>query len=310
MANAKFDYALGVMGNSNDRVDVTNPNSYVYKGALYKGTNHMGRKIAFEPQRLYNFELQIVGLDQLYTADKPGTGNYGNSENEISGTFDGNTRPRNAEYIHFASAAERILVACSSFSVPDTTFGMIEIPHYNNTTKYAGKVEFGDASLVVEQYLGSFTEQIMTTWARCVYDPRTQNIGYKNDYAKDMFVIEYDSKGGTPRVWKMENAWPNVLPGADWDYNSTDRRQMTYTIKCDRCVPDYAIDTRTLSYVQDNAINSITYSSSKYTSQGYTADANWSWDSESKSYYNETTGNIENGITSSNSNNGEIGVRD
>ena len=177
---------------------------------------------------------------------------------------------------------------------------MIEIPHYNNTTKYAGKVEFGDASLVVEQYLGSFTEQIMTTWARCVYDPRTQNIGYKNDYAKDMYVIEYDSKGGTPRVWKMENAWPNVLPGADWDYSSTDRRQMTYTIKCDRCVPDYAIDTRTFTTVNGttNQINSITRAAIDNNAYGSTlfmqnsSQNNWTWDADTGSYVNNNTGEL------------------
>ena len=286
MANAKFDWSANIADN-NARMTPDDDNSFANKGALYKGTNHMGRKIAFEPQRLYNFELQIVGLDTLYTADNPGTGAYTD------------------EGIHFGSAAERILVACSSFSVPDTTFGMIEIPHYNNTTKYAGKVEFGDASLVVEQYLGAFTEQIMTTWARCVYDPRTQNIGYKADYAKDMFILEYDSKGGTPRVWKMENAWPNVLPGADWDYSSTDRRQMTYTIKCDRCVPDYAIDTRTFNIVNNssNAINSITKSSfngevptSQYPNNisvefnGNINTNNWLWDSESGTYYNPNAG--------------------
>ena len=285
MANATFDWKANIPDN-NSRMNYNDNNSFANKGALYKGTNHMGRKIAFEPQRLYNFELQIVGLDKLYTADNPGTGSYSD------------------EGIHFGSAAERILVACSSFSVPDTTFGMIEIPHYNNTTKYAGKVEFGDASLVVEQYLGAFTEQIMTTWARCVYDPRTQNIGYKADYAKDMYVIEYDAKGGTPRVWKMENAWPNVLPGADWDYSSSDRRQMTYTIKCDRCVPDYAIDTRTFSAVNNSAgdINSITQSSitGKVPTSAYPTNVgvnfskninsdNWAWDADSGTYYNTNT---------------------
>lgn len=194
--------------------------------AKYKGTNHMGKKLAFEPQRAYNFELQIVGLDSLFTADNEGTALTNSS---------GYTT-------NIANATERIMVACSSFSVPNTEFGTIEIPHYNNTTKYAGKVSFGDATLKVEKYLGSYTEQIMTAWARCVYDPKTQNIGFKNDYAKDVFVIQYDSKGGMPRVWKMENAWPKVMPGSDWDYNSTDRSQMTYTIACDRCVPDYGID--------------------------------------------------------------------
>lgn len=279
MANATFDQTFK-MGDTNARLDSSNSNSYANKGALYKGTNHMGRKLAFEPQRLYNFELQIVGLDSLYTADWAGTG---------TGT-DG---------IHFGSAAERILVACSSFSVPNTEFGMIEIPHYNNTTKYAGKVSFGDATLKVEQYLGSFTEQIMTTWARCVYDPRTQNIGFKADYAKDMFVIQYDSKGGTPRVWKMENAWPAVLPGADWDYNSTDRRQMTYTIKCDRCVPDYGIDTRTFAQVnaQSARINSMTQSSikgsavtSQYNNAAVSQYTTWKYDPSTKSYINPSTG--------------------
>ena len=177
---------------------------------------------------------------------------------------------------------------------------MIEIPHYNNTTKYAGKVEFGDASLVVEQYLGAFTEQIMTTWARCVYDPKTQNIGFKADYAKDMYVIEYDAKGGTPRVWKMENAWPNVLPGADWDYSSTDRRQMTYTIKCDRCIPDYGIDTRTIESLKStsDSINSITKSSFGLPVEGVTnvpdrvfTTGSWTYNPETGAYEDSSTGN-------------------
>jgi hypothetical protein len=243
MANANFDWTSSGIDN-NERMKLNTDSSFATKGAVYKGTNHMGKLLAYEPQRLYNFELQIVGLDELYTADLQGT-NTGGADGAI----------------HFGSAAERILVACSSFSVPNTEFGTIEIPHYNNTTKYAGKVSFGNATLKVEQFLGSFTEQIMTTWSRCVYDPKTQNIGYKADYAKDMYVIQYDSKGGTPRVWKMENAWPAVLPGADWDYNSTDRRQMTFNIVCDRCVPDYAIDTRTFGKVLEkttNQLNSIT----------------------------------------------------
>ena len=264
MANATFDWTSSGVNNST-RMQLGNSNSFADKGAIYKGTNHMGKKLAYEPQRLYNFELQIVGLDQLYTADLIGTGDYSGTSNEM---------------IHFGSAAERILVACSSFSVPNTEFGMIEIPHYNNTTKYAGKVTFGDATLKIEQYLGSFTEQIMTAWARCVYDPVTQNIGYKNDYAKDMYVIQYDSKGGTPRVWKMENAWPAVLPGADWDYNSNERRQITYTIKCDRCVPDYGIDTRTYGAVKNNQLNSLTYSSIRgsYEGNNYSTDAIKNWD--------------------------------
>lgn len=275
MGKASFDYKFKI-GDSNYRMDPQNNISYAKKGALYKGTNHMGRLIAFEPQRLYNFELQIVGIDSLYTADRAGTGN---------GT-DG---------VKFGSATERILVSCSSFSVPNTEINIIDIPHYNNTTKYAGKVTFGNASLKIDQYLGAFTEQIMTTWCRCVYDPKTQNIGFKNDYAKDMFVIQYDSKGGNPRVWKMENAWPNVLPGAEWDYSSDQRRQINYSIVCDRCIPDYGIDSRTFHDVIDNDVNSITYSSihgnadtPMYSNKAaFSGEVEgWQWSKEANAYIN------------------------
>ena len=95
MANAKFDWQSSQIDN-NKRMDLDYSNSFANRGAIYKGTNHMGRKLAYEPQRLYNFELQIVGLDQLYTADLQGTGDYdatGNNSNSM---------------IHFGSAAERI----------------------------------------------------------------------------------------------------------------------------------------------------------------------------------------------------------
>lgn len=291
MGKATFDYNFQI-ADTNKRIDPSEANSYTKKGALYKGTNHMGRKIAFEPQRLYNFEIQIVGIDRLYTADRSGT------------------QTSDKQGINFGSASERILVACSSFSVPNTEVGTIEIPHYNNTTKYAGKVSFSNATLKVEQFLGSFTEQIMTAWARCVYDPITQNIGFKNDYAKDIFVIQYDSKGGNPRVWKMENAWPNVLPGADWDYNSSDRRQMSFTIVCDRCIPDYGIDTRTFGTVHDDDLNSITKSSissddgSAATSEHPTnrlytdsLTTKWEWNATTRRYESDN----DNVIYSSNS---------
>lgn len=261
MGKATYDF-VSRLGDSNTRVNPSGSNSYATQGALYRGTNHMGRLIAYEPQRLYNFELQIVGLDSLYTADNPGTGN-------------------GSEGIKFGNVAEKILVSCSSFSVPNTEVGTIEIPHYNNTTKYAGKVTFGNATLKIEQFLGGFTEQIMTTWARCVYDPKTQNIGFKNDYAKDMYVIQYDSKGGNPRVWKMENAWPNVLPGADWDYESTARRQMSYTIVCDRCIPDYGIDTRTLTSIKDETMNGMVMGARDTMSD---TGSQFTWDSASNSY--------------------------
>lgn len=292
MGRANFDFKFNIANNNTRMNPKEGSGGYTDTGAVYKGTNHMGRLIAFEPQRLYNFEIQIVGLDNLYTADNPGTQTDWSNEG-----------------INFPSAAERILVACSSFSVPNTEFGQIEIPHYNNTTKYAGKVTFGDAQLRVEQYLGSFTEQIMTTWCRCVYDPKTQNIGYKHDYAKDIFVIQYDSKGGTPRVWKMENAWPNVMPGADWDYNSTERRQMQFTIKCDRCIPDYGIDTRTFGGINSNDLNSITYSGihgsveshvngyagNKTAADGY--QGNWVYDPNLQLYSNTATGQYFNGTS-------------
>lgn len=285
MASANYDWTSSGVNNTT-RMQLNSDDSFSKQGALYKGTNHMGRKLAYEPQRLYNFELQIVGLDQLYTADLTGTGDYYADGSESNAM------------VHFGSAAERILVACSSFSVPNTEFGSIEIPHYNNTTKYAGKVTFGDATLKIEQFLGSFTEQIMTTWARCVYDPKTQNIGYKNDYAKDMYVIQYDSKGGTPRVWKMENAWPKVMPGADWDYNSTERRQITYTIACDRCVPDYGIDTRTFGSVHKDQLNSITRASIDGNNNGNThaakATSGWNYNPLTNSYSgpNDDNGSI------------------
>ena len=264
-SNATFGSRINY--NSNGPIsDLT----YKNQQAMYRGTNHMGKKLEFEPQRLYNFELQIVGLDSLFTANNQGT-SEGKATNKD---------------IKFTNASERILVACSSFSVPNTEFGMIEIPHYNNTTKYAGKVTFGDASLKIEQYLGSYTEQIITTWCKCVYDPKTQNIGYKADYAKDIYVIQYDSKGGTPRVWKMEHAWPNVLPGADWDYSSTDRRQLNLTIKCDRCIPDYGIDTNTISTYTSEQKNSVL---TQTNVQGDNSNYTWTWNVNNQSYENSSS---------------------
>ena len=81
MANAKFDWVSSGVQNS-ERMMLGNANSFAETGAIYKGTNHMGKLLAYEPQRLYNFELQIVGLDALYTADLSGTNTGGDASGD------------------------------------------------------------------------------------------------------------------------------------------------------------------------------------------------------------------------------------
>ena len=180
---------------------------------LKRGTQHMVNNDGFEPQRTNNYEVQIIGLD--------------NSLRDMKG---------NAVF-QSANAGEIITLSTSSFDAPSISVDPIVVRYGNSSIKYAGIPSFGDASIVINDYIGLNTEKILTAWYGLVYNPISEIIGYATDYKKTAYLIEYDTKYVQARSWKMEGVWPQNLNLGSYSAEGGQQRQINMTLIYDRLIP-------------------------------------------------------------------------
>jgi hypothetical protein len=169
-------------------------------GYKYKGTAHMVSNSGFEPQRNNNFEVQIIGLE----------------------------------------GAKKIMLAVASYSAPQININPITINYANNSIKYAGKPEFPDSTIVLNDYIGLDVEKALSDWQKQVYDPETERIGLAVNYKKTAYLIEYSPDGLSYRQWKLYGCWPSQLQLGEFSQDGNATRQVTLNITYDRAVPQDA----------------------------------------------------------------------
>lgn len=210
MANY-FDPA---MMDSNAYVKKPHKNENAY---LYKGAGHMVHVQDWEPQRVNNFEVVITGLSELQLAD-------------------GTTK------VFPPNAAERIMLSVDSFAAPKIDIGQITTHYANNSIKWAGKPEFPNSDLVINDYIGIETEKILAAWFRCAYDFKTETIGYATNYKKTAYLIEYAPNGTRARTWRLDGCWLASMHLGDWNQQGNEQRKLNATLVYDRVIPDESLD--------------------------------------------------------------------
>lgn len=179
------------------------------------GTAHMISSISdkWEPQRTNNFELQIVGL---------------NKSQYISNTT--------GESVS-SNMSKAIMLSVASYSAPKINVGTIAVQYGNNTVKYAGKPEFPDSTIVLNDYIGLDIEKAISDWQKMVYDPDNEVIGRAKNYKKDAYLIEYSPDGSIYRTWKVEGCWPSQVDLGEFAQEGGSVRQITVTLVYDRVIP-------------------------------------------------------------------------
>lgn len=163
----------------------------------YRGTAHMVSSAGFEPQRNNNFEVQIIGLE----------------------------------------GAKKIMLAVASYSAPQININPIVIHYANNSIKYAGKPEFPDSTIVLNDYIGLNIEKVLVDWQKQVYDSETERIGLAVKYKKTAYLIEYSPDGRSYRQWKIYGCWPSQLQLGEFSQDGNALRQITLSLTYDRIVP-------------------------------------------------------------------------
>lgn len=187
------------------------------------GAYHMIRNDAFEPQRTNNFELQILGLEQLtpYVDKVAGKG----SANTNIGTYN---EPNDR--------MSRMALSVKTFDPPNFTVDALTVAYGNNKVKYAGTPNFGSSSLTVNDFIGVGTIEILSAWQRAVYDVETETIGLSSEYKLTAYLYEYAPNGDLHRSWQLAGLWPSSVTYGQFSQDGG-MREVSATLEYDYCMP-------------------------------------------------------------------------
>jgi len=135
--------------------------------------------------------------------------------------------------------AEDLTLYCSTSGLPAYTSNVIEVHHFNEKTKIAGKPDIGNIDITVNDVVAPATALNLWNWYLTVYDPTTGAVGYAMDYKRRGRLYQYDTKGNNARRWDCFNLWPTSYNPGTLDYSSDAVQQITMSLACDRAILAY-----------------------------------------------------------------------
>ena len=170
-----------------------------------------GNALAFEPQRRYNWTLEI-------------------------------TPPASIADAH--NFTEVIRLSIVSMPFPQMEVGRVTINFGNEQRHVAGRATFSEEQLTCVDYIDRATFGVLYDWYTNVYDPETGAIGYAYEYKGTADVLFFGPKGemdpGYTRMWTLYGIWPRVLRPGEGDMNTEAPNQVTVTFSVDRAVYRYS----------------------------------------------------------------------
>lgn len=180
------------------------------------GTYHLAdNPTLYEPARSNNFEFIVTGIDSLLKAG-----------------VDAAVADEENDYIK--NGQEVIRVSVASESVPHFELSTIEVKRGNNTVKFAGTPTFGDQTLIVNDYMGARTKDVLMAWQALAYDVNTEKVHRATNYKKDCILVEYSPDyEEILRTWTLKGCWISNISEDAFDADSNDKRRVTASIVYD-----------------------------------------------------------------------------
>ena len=129
-----------------------------------------GGSTRWEPQRTFNYYIQIPGL----------------------------------------AADRVIMLACESADFPKVNNAPITVGYFNDEVKVAGRAKVENATVVIRDWCTEVVAKYLADWRRKVYDPESGAIGFASDYKHDIYLFWTDPQAGHDRQFKLTGAWPQV----------------------------------------------------------------------------------------------------
>lgn len=170
----------------------------------------------YEIQRQNNFEFIVSGLNGILKVGMNG--------DETS------ARIQNAE--------ELLRLSVDETSVPHYEQSVLEIKRGNTTMKAAGSISFPAGSIVVNDYIGAMTKDILVAWQNLSGNVETGKVGLMKDYKKEAWLVEYTPDYQQVRKWRMVGTWISALTEGNYSQSGDGKKNITATIQYDRAVID------------------------------------------------------------------------
>ena len=186
---------------------------------MAKGTYHLADNPSlYEPARTNNFEFLVTDIDDLLYAG-----------------VDRNTA---SEKDHIKNGQETLRISVLSSSVPHFNLSVIDVKRGNNTMHVAGVPTFGNQTLVLNDFMGAKTKDVLLAWQALAYDVRTEKVQRASKYKKDCTLIEYSPDyEEVIRYWDIKGCWISELSEDEFSNETNDKKKVTATIVYDKAIP-------------------------------------------------------------------------
>lgn len=124
----------------------------------------------------------------------------------------------------------------ASVTPPTRSYETIPVNYANKTINVAGRVSFGNMTIVVRDVIKKDTELQLTAWAESILSVKKGTRGKIEDYKVNVEIIPLspNGEGGRPSI--ARGCFPVDINWGDLSYDNTGIRTVSITLACD----DYA----------------------------------------------------------------------
>ena len=118
--------------------------------------------------------------------------------------------------------AKKMTFMCKGAQIPGADIGMIDVPYFGRTIKFAGNRTFAEWTTTVINDEDFEVHQGIVNWFNGINDPIGNITGFAgNQYQVDGFVTQFTKEGTKAKKINLVNMWPQSIAPIDlsWDTN-------------------------------------------------------------------------------------------
>lgn len=180
---------------------------------------------------LQNYEAARSGFFTLIVDDL---------DNILKSTYIGNAADAQ-DTDRIANAQEILKLNVTASSVPQFTIQTQQYTRGNEVVKFAGKPQWSNASITVDDVVGLNTKEILLSWKALAYNTHTRKGGRMKDYKKTCTLVEYTQDYEPIRSWTLYGCFVTAVNDSEFNKESDNKRSLTATIEYDRAEESYDI---------------------------------------------------------------------
>lgn len=133
----------------------------------------------------------------------------------------------------------KFTLTCKAASLPESTIGMIELPYFGRTVKFAGNRTYGEWTTTIFNDEDFQVHDAIRFWMQGINGPNSneRSVGSTREYQTDATVKQMGLNGDTLKQFKFVNIWPSTMGAIDLDWGTNDAlEELTVTWQYDHWV--------------------------------------------------------------------------